>query len=369
MKSSMKMRSAERITKLENGISKLETSMYDISQVLSSITLELKKISESKTTPTECPKDDTSVKTKVLEQLNVEEDSSVTVIDRVRNPMEYIKLYNHYSTFFQSASLHSNFRNYDHILKFIVENEQKFAYHGVPSNFKVKMFLKRIEGSSVITEFFRHTKLKREDDNSVSSNDIETWDWQTFKSDFISLFIDSGAIYNIIDTLTSWKVGMFKRIKESVDAYENLMKFMREINLIKGGESNLSKLKNDFKIHLLRTIDCRTHDEVVTHMEINYKLESKIVVIHDIDYQRLVEILIVIETKREISNSLYDKHNKSHQRTNQQWNDNSAEVYKKMPCHQFAADNCTLGEKCLYSHEKNIINEYKKSIGERADKK
>ena len=261
-------------------------------------------------------------------------------------------MYNHYSTFFQSASLHSNFRNYDHILKFIVEIEQKFAYHGVPSNFKVTMFLKKIEGSTVITEFFRHTKLKREDDNSVSSNDIETWDWQTFKSDFISLFIDSGAIYKIIDTLNSWKVGTFKKIKESIDAYENLMKFMREINLIKGGESNLSKLKNDFKIHLLRTLDSRTHDEVVIHMEINYKLDSKIVVIHDIDYQRLVEILIVIETKREISNSLYDKQKKSSQHDTRVEATGQSSNTEKRICIEFKnTGKCAFGDKCWYSHD------------------
>ena len=346
-------------------ISALERTIGEMTKMLTLISLDLKEL---KVKPTS---DSKVTKLELLENI----DKAPLEVAKVTDPITYIKLYSHYAQFFPSVSVPSNFKNHDQILKFIIDIEQKFAYHGVPQELQVKMFLKRIEGSSIIAEFFRHTKLKKENDNTVLSSDIEAWEWMEFKTDFISLFIDSGAIYNIMDTLNSWKYNTFKTVKESIDSYERLMKFIIEINMINGGEVNMKRLTNDYKIQFIRTIDSLTHSEVIRNMEIHQSSFSgrqtrNIMLIHDLDYDQLVEILLNIENKRQISKSLYDNQTKfSSNQKNQGLNELSkSDVYKAMACHQFAADNCTLGEKCKYSHEKHTINEYKKSIGEKVEK-
>ena len=70
-------------------------------------------------------------------------------------------------------------------------------------------------------------------------------------------------------------------------------------------------------------------------MEIHNKLNNKLKLIHDLEYEQLVEVLLNIEVKKEISKSLYDNHNKGSNQKTQGHNESSKiDVYKKMPCHR-----------------------------------
>lgn len=312
MISNMKLRStvkSEEDENHDNRLYQLEKTVNDILPLLASMTSEIKKLNDSKVYSPIGGEELKRIET-VVPGL-VQEIPLVNSHDRIKNLMGYVKLFSHYSSFFPTITVPVNFRRYDYLLKYIVDMEQRFAYHGVDPQYQVKMFLKTIEGSDVVTEFFRHNTLKMEsNEHTVSSNDIESWEWSDFKSEFIRLFIDQGAIYNIIDKMTSWKVGTFKTIKKSIEEYETVIKFLREINLIKGGDTKLTRLYNEFKIHFIRTIDSHTHDEVIQHMEIHNTCETRLKVIHDLEYNQLVEILINIESKREISKSLYEGYNR-----------------------------------------------------------
>ena len=405
MTSTMTLRSAackeeegDERTSESDRMTVLEQSVIKMSSILNSITLELKKINdsvlklngntdkESKLSPTDgevkgVTHTDIYVINNTLDQKEKGNDENPLVkvdlqddiyIDKQKDPMNHIKMINHLSLQFPKITLPENLRKYDALLQHMIDIEQKFAFHGVHNSYKVNMFVRTLEGSEILTEFFRHTTLKKiKGDCYVTSTDIETWVWIDLKHDFIQYYLDKGAVYIIIDKLQNWNCSTFNSIKKSIEEYERTIKYISLVNQVNGGEVNINSLENSYKLHFLRTVDSVTYSEVIQSMEINNR-DSKLKVIHDLTYKDLVKILINICSKREIAESLYVRKNCAHGNSRNQGYKNElskSDVYKKMPCHQFAADKCNLGEKCLYSHDKNKINEYKKSIGEKVENK
>jgi hypothetical protein len=281
------------------------------------------------------------------------------------------KIVNHFYALFPIVSLPSNFRRYDVLLKFFIDFQRKTAYHAVPNNLKVKILLRMIEGSDEVSEFMRRT-VKFKYEHTITSSDIENWDYEELKREFIMIFLDQGSIYIINDVLNSWNSITFSSIRKSIDEYNLMMKYVREINLIFGGETNLKSLSNSYNTFFVRTLTQATHDQVIMYMEINDlgssrirdTITSRVKVIYELEYFELTEILMAIESKKEISKSLFPtKINKNQGGyVNQKLFEESPTKSKIIiPCLNHMRGNCTYGERCFKSHDKDVIDLFKKS--------
>ena len=278
------------------------------------------------------------------------------------NLVSQLKILNHFYSLFPTVDFPANFRRYDIMLKFFIDIQKKFAYHDVPPTLQVKILLRVMEGSDVVSEFLRRTEKFR-NDHVITSADIELWYFEDFKREFISLFLDQGSIYIIDDLMNSWHSTTFTSARKSIDEYNMIMKYLREINLVFGGETNLKALSNSYHKFFIRTLDQPLHDQIIMHMEINDLGVSRIRnfrnvrTIHELEYRELSEIMLMVESKKEISKSLFPS----------KGNSKRANGFVKSveqvitPCLNFIKGTCTYGERCFKSHDQEKINEYKKT--------
>ena len=277
-----------------------------------------------------------------------------------------LKILDHFYSLFPTITLASNFRRYDIMLKFFIDIQRKFAYHDVPSMYQVKILLRVMEGSDEITEFLRRTdKFKSE--HLITSADLEQWSYEDFKKEFISLFLDQGSIYVINDVLNSWHSTTFNSARKAIDDYNLTMKLLREISLVFGGETSIKNLSNSHNKYFIRTITQAMHDQVIMHMEINDLGVSRVrnvrsvKTIHELEYNELSEILMVVESKKEISKSLFPS--KGNTKRTEGYVNKDIKTDEKVirPCFNNMKGTCTYGAACYNSHDPTVIEEYKKT--------
>ena len=367
--------SSERMSSLERSVGELTKMLFLISRDLN----DLKINSELKPKPT---KDDTSVKTNVIEQ--TKEIGGEAFDPKVHDPMitdrnekliDKVKLNAFFNDIFKPSSKTMDFREYKVLLSFIDSMQQKFAFHSVPENLKIQLFLRMIDGTENLVFFFRFHLLERElsdDYSTISPGDIQKWKWSDFKKEFMRLFLPKGTQRDIIEELARWDTQTFSNSNVNViSQFEMNIRHLSEVNKVNGGETDVNSLKQTHKGSLIKTLQKETYKEIIQLMEV-----SKSIIypnypdINDLKYEELINILMTIKSKKEIENSMFKKSKSPNDTANKSGNEPSKyDAYKKLACHQYAAENCNLGEKCLYSHDIGKINEYKKSIGEKVEKK
>ena len=360
-----------RIDALEEQVKKMTITLDSIPYML----MELKKLIVSKP-PTSTASDNVNVPSNHDNRSAKEDDDNEEMKPTTSRSelVHHLKIITHFYSIFPIVTLPANFKRYDILLKFFIDIETKIAYHDVPSHLQVKILLRSLEGSDEVTEFLRRTKKFR-NDHVLKSSDIETWVFEEFKREFILMFLDQGSIYYINDVLNSWHSSTFSSIRKSIDEYNLLMKFIREINLVRGSEldTNLRVLSNSNLKFFIRTLSQATHDQVILHMEVNDLGESRIrdvissrlKLIYDLEYRELSEILLTIESKKEISKSLFPAKPKNQAGyVHRNLLDDASASLKPVviiPCLNFMRGTCTYGERCFKSHDQVVIDTFKKT--------
>jgi hypothetical protein len=283
-------------------------------------------------------------------------------IDPSKNPLEYIKLISFYWPMFAKIKLPSNFTQYDKLIKFVIEVEDKFVLHGVNSKYKVEMFLKMIEGTDTMRDFFRFSKGL----HHAAAEEIRAMTWKNFKREFIVHFLERGAWNKIYSEMSSWTIKTFKSPLDAINGYDMLIKILREINIVnEKGETNATVLADTNIIHFLHTIPGDVYEEVIQLMEIRDRGGECTKDIHDLSYEDLVNMLKKLHVNKEFQDSIYgrvkDQRVKAEERSDPSKASRSKEEVandNKMTnaCYNMLNGNvCTYGADCKYSHDPNVI--------------
>jgi hypothetical protein len=357
-----------RIDVLEEQVKQMSMTLNSIPNMILNLQRMITQQSITQTAPADVPVQ-SNHDNKSIEEI---EDDEATKSNPSRSEfVHHLKIITHFYSIFPIVTLPSNFRRYDMLLKFFIDYQEKVAYHDVPDNLKVKVLLRMIEGSDEASEFMRRTE-KFKNEHVITSSDIEKWSYEEFKREFIMRFLDQGSIYMINDVLNSWHSTTFPSVRKSIDEFNLLMKYLREINIVFGGEMNLKVLSNSYNTFFIRTLTQATHDQVIMHMEINDLGSSRIrdvitlrpKVIHELEYRELSEILLTIESKKEISKSLFPtkiNKNQGGYVNKNAVNESPVKSTVVIPCLNFIKGTCIYGERCFKSHDQGVIDLFKKS--------
>ena len=303
-----------------------------------------------------------------------ERDSEGPYIDPAKSPLEYIKLISFYWAMFSKIKLPDSFIKYDTLIKFILDVEDKFLLHGVNSKYKVEMFLKLIEGTETMREFFRFSKGMHQ----ASATDIRMMTWSTFKKEFISHFVEKGSWNKIFAEMSSWTVKTFKSSNDAINGYEMLIRILREINMVNGkGITDVVSLSKMNLIHFLHTIPADVYNEVIHLMDMKDGGIDSTKDIHDLEYEELVVMLKKLEANKLYKNSIYGKNEERRRDYHDKKKENNAgsdqgekklthdevalERKKNYACYGMMNENyCAHGDACRFSHEASVITEFKR---------
>ena len=284
-------------------------------------------------------------------------------IDPSTHPLEYIKLISFYWPMFAKIKLPTNFTQYDTLLKFVIDVEDKFVLHGVNSKYKVEMFLKMIEGTDTMREFFRFSKGL----HHAAAEEIRAMTWKNFKREFIIHFLERGAWNKIYSEMSSWTVKTFKSTMDAINGYDMLIKILREINLVnEKGETSATVLADNNIIHFLHTVPGDVYQEVIQLMEIRDRGGESTKDIHDLSYEDLVNMLKKIDINKTFQNSIYGRIAKDQKERSRSKEEVTKDTKMNYACHNMLNGNvCTYGASCKYSHDPNVIALLRKKESEK----
>ena len=386
MTPTMKLRSADTLNNEEESREKsiidssermeaLERSVGELTKILSLISMDLREL-KTKSDLKSQPKDICSnVSTKyditadpTEKNLIVAQDIKVDdpmLTDRKVNLIDQVKLHAFFNDIFKPSTQSMDFRDHKVLLSFIDSMQQRFAFHSVPENLKVQLFLRMIDGTENLIFFFRFHMLEREitdDDSMMSPGDLQKWKWSEFKKEFMRLFLPKGTQRDIIEELARWDTNTFSNSKLNViSQFEMNVRYLSEVNKVTGGETDVNRLKQDHKVSLIKTFQKETYKEIIQLMEV-----SKSVIypnypdVNDLKYDDLINILMTIKSKREIEQSMFKNIKAPIASTSKKENFVSPNVYdkndesNKYVCYEFkSTGKCRFGERCHYLHDGN----------------